>query len=210
MVYELNNNQYKVEIIKKNNKNIYIRVKEDLTIVVTCNKLTPKHEIEALLKRNQQALQRMIDIRVKELEKKCNFFLFGKIYDIIIVPTIDKVDIVDNYIYVKDQKMLDRWLKEEMEKTFKEHYEYWFKNFSEPIPHYRLRFRNMKTRWGVCNKKSETITLNTNLIRYDISCLDYVIVHELSHLIHFDHSTNFWKLVEKNYPQFKQAKKMLK
>ena len=67
----------------------------------------------------------------------------------------------------------------------------------------------MKTRWGVCSKKGY-ITLNANLIKYDIKALDYVIIHELSHYVHFNHSKEFWKLVEKNYPNYKECKKILK
>ncbi len=68
----------------------------------------------------------------------------------------------------------------------------------------------MKTRWGVCNKKDIVITLNSELIRYDISKLDYVIIHELSHFIHFNHSKSFWNLVSKYCPNYKQIKKELK
>ena len=68
----------------------------------------------------------------------------------------------------------------------------------------------MKTRWGVCTKKNITVTLNTNLIKYDIECLDYVIIHELSHFIEFNHSTNFWKIVSKYCKNYKEIKRKLK
>ena len=55
----------------------------------------------------------------------------------------------------------------------------------------------MTSRWGVCNIKNHNVTLNLELSKYDISALDYVIVHELSHLIEFNHSKNFWNIVEK-------------
>ena len=68
----------------------------------------------------------------------------------------------------------------------------------------------MKTRWGVCNKKLEKVTLNYNLIYMDRKYLDYVIVHELSHFIHFDHSKEFWKLVSENEPNYKQIRKEMR
>ena len=73
-----------------------------------------------------------------------------------------------------------------------------------------LKIRKMKTRWGVCNKKTKTITLNSELMKYSIDKLDYVIVHELSHFIYFDHSKNFWKQVEKYCPCYKKIRKELK
>ena len=68
----------------------------------------------------------------------------------------------------------------------------------------------MKTRWGVCNTKNYNITLNRELIKYDISCLDYVIVHELAHLIEANHSKQFWQIVEKYYPNYKNCRKILR
>ena len=68
----------------------------------------------------------------------------------------------------------------------------------------------MKTRWGVCNRRDLSVTLNFNLIKYDLSALDYVIVHELSHFVHFDHSKEFWNTVGKYYPEYKKITKMLK
>ena len=48
------------------------------------------------------------------------------------------------------------------------------------------------------------------LIKRKIECLDYVIVHELSHLVEANHSTRFWKVVEENYPDYKEIKKQMK
>ena len=62
----------------------------------------------------------------------------------------------------------------------------------------------------MCNVKTHRVTLNLNLMKKDISCLDYVIVHELSHLVYADHSKKFWDLVEENYPEYKKVRKMMK
>ena len=78
------------------------------------------------------------------------------------------------------------------------------------LPEFRLRIRKMSTRWGVCNIKSMTVTLNSELIKKDVSLIDYVIIHELCHFKHMNHSTEFWKEVEKYYPYHKMARKMLK
>ena len=68
----------------------------------------------------------------------------------------------------------------------------------------------MKSRWGVYNKLRHKVTLNSELIKYNIECLDYVIVHELSHAIHFDHSKDFWNLVSKYCSDYKSIRKQLK
>ena len=97
-----------------------------------------------------------------------------------------------------------------MQNIFDEHYKMLYNKFEESIPFYRMRIREMKTRWGVCNVKSKTITLNSRLIEYPLEALDYVIVHELSHLIHFNHSNSFWNLVAKYKPDYKRIRKELK
>ena len=60
------------------------------------------------------------------------------------------------------------------------------------------------------NTSSKTITLNTELIHYRYECIDYVIVHELSHFYHKDHSVRFWNEVSKHYPNYKAIRKELR
>ena len=68
----------------------------------------------------------------------------------------------------------------------------------------------MKTRWGVCNVKTKRVTLNLELIKKDIKYLDYVIAHELSHLVYPNHSKNFWALVERVIPNYKILRKEMR
>ena len=70
MKYEINNEVYDVVIEKKNNKNLYIRVKEDFTILVTTNYLTSKKQILDVLDQNQSYVLKMIEKRKKEIMKK--------------------------------------------------------------------------------------------------------------------------------------------
>jgi len=72
-----------------------------------------------------------------------------------------------------------------------------------------VEIKNNQSSWGLCSSKGE-ITISVNTLFAPIWVLDYVIVHELCHLVHHDHSIHFWRLVEKYYPKFKQAKQYLK
>lgn len=209
MIYEIDGKKYNVEVIKKNNKNTYLRVKDDLTILITTNFFTSKHSIIKLLCDHENDLRRMIDRKCKEREKEENFYYLGKKYDIILVNTIKKVTIDEPYVYVKSQETLERWLKKETKRIFSERLDYWYQQFEENIPYPKLKIRKMKTRWGVCNKRDNSVTLNSRLMKYDARTIDYVIVHELSHFIHFDHSRNFWRTVGKYYPDYKRVSKML-
>ncbi len=210
MRYKVDNQEYEVIIEKKNNKNTYIRVKEDLKIYITTNYFVSNKYIEKLLNNNIDYLKKMLEKRKQQLEKEDNFYYLGNKYDIILLSSIDNVEIVNNKIYTRDNKMLEKWYKKQIQQIFKSRLDFNYERFLESIPYPVLKIRNMKTRWGVCNKKNKTVTLNSNLIKYDISKLDYVIIHELSHFIHFDHSRNFWNLVSKYCQEYKQIRKELR
>jgi len=90
------------------------------------------------------------------------------------------------------------------------HLKHWQRKFEENIPDPDLKIRRMKTRWGVCNVNKKVVTLNLELYRYDMKCLDYVIIHELAHFLVQNHSKEFWGVVEKYCPNYKEYRRMLK
>jgi len=210
MNYKIDSIDYNVIILKKNNKNTYIRIDDNLNIIVTTNYLISKKQIEKLLDENQKQLKKMINTKQNKNEKNKKFYFLGKNYDIIIVNNFDNIQIIEDKIYVKNKKELEKWLNKQIKTLFSERVDYWYHIFEENIPYPSIKYRNMKTRWGVCNRKTNTITLNTNLIKYDISDLDYVIIHELSHFVEFNHSSKFWNVVSKYCKDYKKKRKDLK
>ena len=72
-----------------------------------------------------------------------------------------------------------------------------------------INYRTMKTRWGSCIPEKKSITFNINLAQKDIECVEYVVVHELIHLIEPTHSTNFYRILEKNIPNWKILRKRM-
>ncbi len=197
---------YNVEIIKKNNKNIYIRVK-DGKVVITCNYLTTKREIDRLIKENYNVITKMIDKEEKRKEKEEKFYLFGNVYDVIY--GFKELSIEKNKIYVLDQKQLEKYLDKKIKEIFSERLTYFYNKYEEKIPIPNLKIRKMTSRWGVCNLRNKNITLNYQLYKYDMICLDYVIIHELSHFLYPDHSKEFWKQVAKYCPNYKAIRKQL-
>lgn len=146
----------------------------------------------------------------KEDSKKENFYILGTIYDIIIVSGIENIEISGDKIFTPTKRKLELWYQKEMKKIFEEHLMFWYETFEESIPKPKLKIRTMKTRWGVCNIRDNSVTLNSRLMEYDSTKLDYVIIHELSHFRHFNHSLDFWRLVSKYCPNYKQVRKALR
>lgn len=73
----------------------------------------------------------------------------------------------------------------------------------------RLFIRSQKTKWGTCSTRGN-ISLNWRLIMCPPEILDYIIIHELCHTVHMNHSKSFWKLVKEHYPHVDEAHKWLK
>nr|WP_295902176.1 SprT family zinc-dependent metalloprotease [uncultured Bdellovibrio sp.] len=73
----------------------------------------------------------------------------------------------------------------------------------------QVKYREQRTRWGSCSSKG-IINLNWRLIVFPQEIIDYVIVHELAHLQHMDHSNRFWSLVERYIENYKAIMKSLK
>ena len=209
MKFLIDDKEYEVVIQKKNNKNTYIRVKEDLKIYVTTSYFASKLYIYNLLEQNKEYLKKVLT-KQEIKNENTSFIYLGKKYDVIICNIVNKVELDENKIYTPNEKELDKYIKKNTLELFKERLDYNYNLFLENIPYPKLKIRTMKTRWGVCNKRDNSVTLNSKLIEYNIEALDYVIIHELSHFVHFNHSKEFWMLVSKYNPNYKQIKKYLK
>ena len=73
----------------------------------------------------------------------------------------------------------------------------------------RIRIKRMRSRWGSCNPRTRKITLNLELAKKPAHCLEYVIVHELVHLVERSHNQNFKSLMSHYLPRWKVIRKEL-
>lgn len=194
---------------KKTTKNIYLRVRDNLDIYVTCNVLTSDKTIFEFIKNNEKSITRMINKTLKKKEKEDYFYYLGRRYDIVFFNK-SEVILGENKVLINKNMNIDKWYREKANDIFQEELDKMYNEFKYDIPYPSLTIRKMKTRWGVCNVKTHKVTLNLELIKKDIIYLDYVIVHELSHLIHPNHSKEFWQCVEDNFKDYKKVRKELK
>lgn len=207
MKVEINNQLIDVFVIKKRQKNTYLRVKED-GIYITTNYLTTNKYILNLLKENENKIIKMLEHLKKKQEYNEDFFYLGKKYNIV-KSNLEDIVVGDSTILVKDELILNKWLVKQARIIFKENLDEMYKIFPVEIPYPSLTIRKMKTRWGVCNTRIKKITLNLELIKKDKKYLDYVIVHELSHLVYPNHGSDFWHLVSLLVPNYKILRKEL-
>ncbi len=197
-----------VIIEHKPNKNLYIRVTDNLELLVTCNKKVSEKEILNIINKNSKSLIKMYNRKIKELDNNSIFYYLGKPYTIIYNKEIKKYYIEEDCIIVKDEKMLNKFYANECVRVFTKELEKYNRYFNY-LPKYTLKVRKMKTRWGVCNRGNNTVTLNSELLKKDIRLIDYVVVHELSHFKEANHSDKFWYEVSLRYPNYKEARKEL-
>lgn len=143
----------------------------------------------------------------------------GKQYRLKVYPSKDnKVKLKHGYLELYSRDPFDRkklenqlksWYKNRARKHFNELFDkvlYSKRKFKNKEP--KLRLRWMNNRWGSCSKNAN-ITLNIELIKAKKMYIEYVIVHELCHLEHFNHTKDFYELLEKEFPNWKRYKQDL-
>ena len=210
MNIKINNKIYNVEIIYKNNKNMYLRIKDDLKIVVTAPLKISEKKIQKFVESNIDYISKVIIQKEEVLAKKQDKFQYlGKLYDICYINE-RKIFLGEEKALIGKNVNIDNWYKKNAIEVFENYYNSCFQNFKEAKYKPLLKIRKMKGKWGVCNIKNKTITLNLELIKLNPKYLIYVIYHELCHLKHPNHSKDFWALVEKYVPDYKQIKKEMK
>ena len=99
------------------------------------------------------------------------------------------------------------WLRRQLEQRIQQALPHWEETVGKRST--AIRIRAMKSRWGSCNIKTGTITLNAHLVHYDPRCLDQVICHELCHLYEPSHNARFHELMDRFYPDWRAVRALL-
>lgn len=108
------------------------------------------------------------------------------------------------------EKALDQWLAKRAQLWFTQRHDHWRDQMASlALPASHVSVRKMKRRWGSC-RRSGAILFNTQLFKYPPECIDCVVVHELCHLVHFNHSPAFYRLMASVMPDWKVADDLLR
>lgn len=199
--------------------NISVRNNE---VFVSAPKRVPIYEIENVIKeKSDWVKQQLQNQHYKKSEFVDNKLIWykGLQYEVRIVEaTKDEVDIFGNTIIlnVKNidkeyaETVFNKWLYKEAKSIYTCEVSRWLDIMNEynlSMP--QIQIRKMKSRWGSCIPSKKKICLNIALMNTPVACMEYVVLHELTHFIEANHSKNFYLIVEKYMPDWKQRKQVL-
>ena len=132
--------------------------------------------------------------------------LFGKIYKFELNDKFKNVEITQDMIFAKNEDEIYKFANLELKKICNEFIAKFLPFINRPIN--RVVFRKMETRWGSCNHKKGYINLSLNLVKKDLKFIEYVVLHELTHLIYPHHRNEFYAFIAKIMPDFKKREKL--
>ncbi|MCS7075227.1 MAG: M48 family metallopeptidase [Bacteroidia bacterium] len=207
------------EVIYKKVKRITLKVDYTLKVKVICPFSCSKQEVERFVQKKQKWIQEQISyfktLNYKQIPLKNNeILLFGSAYRFVYVPEmIGKTQLNHNkkMIYTANlltqKKILLQWYQKFAHLFLKERLAYWAKKHH--FSYNKVTIRNQKTRWGSCSSV-KNISLNWRLVKMPIWVIDYIILHELAHTVHLNHSKDFWALIQQLCPYYQKAETWLK
>ena len=202
MVYNLEGQDYEVAITYKRIRNIHFRF-ENGVFLISCPRRTPARMIKSGLDRYAKKLR---DRSVKtQAFGEDYFYLFGQKVSVTYPGSLQYDS--ETKINFKDPEDLIKKLR----KIFLNYMTSRTDLYADRMncPHYLVKVRQMKSRYGSNNRHGKTITYSLTLLHYSPGIIDSVIIHELAHCHVYNHSDSFYRVVYKYCPRYDELRKKL-
>ena len=219
------------EVHRKKVKNINLRIKPNMEVYISVPMNLHCDYIENFIRSKESWIKSVLK-KVEDVKEKQKGFEYktgeihkflGKEYNLTVkTGNFNSVNLVNNekkpniILTVNEnilenidekKKIMEKWYFENTKKLFPQFMEKWLKILDEHVE--KVAIKPMKTRWGSCNYVKKYITLNTELIKRTPFEIEYVVLHELTHLKYPNHGKGFYNYVERYIPNYKIAEKML-
>ena len=217
--------QLEVVLTRKPIKNLILRVTREGQVNISAPRRCSMKTIEAFLlqkkdwviKQQQQAQEQPIPKTMQLITGEQQIYL-GRAYTVLIheTTTSPNIRLQDHQLLcffktsMKDEQkhvLMTAWYRQQMKALLPPLFEKWEAIIGVKTDDWGVKA--MKTRWGSCNTRKKRIWLNLHLIHHPLICLEYVLVHELVHLLEPSHNKRFYQLMGQFMPAWKEHKQLL-
>lgn len=223
------NGTVQVKLLRKKIKNVHLKVLRSLDVVLSVPEGVPDEWINSFL----SSRQKWIDDQITKYKKTSGYNnlldirngsstqLLGKdmrIYKEASSTNRVEVDEKRVNLFVSDiadedliQNIFSQWWRQTAETIYQQEVDRFYDavirkyGIDKPI----ITIRKMKTLWGSCTPSKNKITLNEYLLKANIRCIQYVVLHELTHLLYSNHNSDFYNFLTIHMPDWKERKKQL-
>ena len=207
-------------IERSNRKTLSLIVLKDGQVVVKAPIKVREDVINKFVEDKQGWIKEKLSLVNKTIEKFDDvvhyqrFLLYGNKYSLLL-SDVKRVETNDNFQILVPQKterdkimkVLKTWYKKIAKQVLGDRLAYIESKIKLKSNYFKIG--DSKGRWGACNSKG-VISLNWRVIMLPPQIIDYVIIHELCHLVEMNHSKNFWRLVETFLPNYATLKNAIK
>lgn len=212
---------FNYSIVQSQRKTISIIVERDRSIVVRVPNGTTEEKIHQLIEKKKYLIYKKVNQPnkyqsprpYKEFVSGESIMFLGKLYPLQVTKEeFDGVKFENSFLISaisksKSNQILKEWYAQQAKEKIIPR----IKRFADRlgVQYKKINIREMKHRWGSCTPK-DNINFNWRIIKCPMIVIDYIIIHELAHLIIPDHSPEFWNTVSIQQPNYKKAKEWLK
>ncbi len=224
--YMLDIDGLQIEVLCKSVKNFNLRVyPPEGRVKISVPRMTSERALRQILtnkmdwiRRKQGAYQQYLDVNAQREDPNNSVYLFGKKLALIVNECVGQPCIqqtgTELHVNLKSaasslilNKTLDHWYRQQLKDSIPALFEKWEPLIGVSIKEWRIK--KMKTRWGSCNIVAKRVWLNLELAKKPRACLEYVLVHELTHLHERYHNARFKALLDSYLPGWRKTEGLL-
>ena len=207
----------KYQITYKKNKNTYFYFKRDGYIQINASKYQKEKDILKFIKNNSESFVLKYNKSIEKYKQIDGYYIWGIKYHVTKDNHIEEIEFNHDLLTINEPlNIIDHndelYTKEEKKLLLEEAYllkEKYLNNGLVDISNIKIKTRATITRFGSCNYRLKTVNLNLKLVHCEKKFIEYVFLHEIAHLRHQNHSKDFYILLSKLCPNYKELKKEL-